>query len=76
MTAGRPREEDYIPETDKRVLLPPPFEDEFFAIAKDETREHGVKGGLFLVGGAVLLDIVLLPAEALYWIGREIYRRF
>ena len=76
LTAGSPREEDYIPETDKRVLLPPPFEEEFDAIAKEKTREHGVKGGLFLVGGAFLLDVVCLPAEALYWIGREIYRRF
>ena len=57
------------------VFWPQPFEEEYDAIAVKET--HGkVKGGLFLVGGAVLLDIVLLPAEALYWIGREIYRRF
>ena len=76
LTAGRSREEDYIPETDKRVLVPQPFEEEFYTIAKEETREHGVKGGLFLVGGAVLLDIVLLPVEVLYWIGRGIYRRF
>ena len=76
LTAGRPREEDYIPETDKRVFVPQPFEEEFDAIAKEKTREHGVKGGLFLVGGAFLLDVVCLPAEVLYWIGREIYRRF
>ena len=68
LTAGSPREEDYI-------LLPPPFEEEFCTIAKEETREHGVKGGLLLVGGAVLLDIVLLPAEALYWIGRVIVEK-
>ena len=73
LTAGRSREEDYIPETDKRVFVPQPFEEEFDAIAKEKTREHGVKGGLFLVGGAVLLDIVLLPVEALYWIGRKTF---
>ena len=74
----------YRKEGDRYVMLTsqrngiyhPPFEDEFFAIAKEETREHGVKGGLFLVGGAFLLDVVCLPAEVLYWIGREIYRRF
>ena len=74
----------YRKEGDRYVMLTsqrngiyhPPFEDEFFAIAKEKTREHGVKGGLLLVGGAFLLDVVCLPAEVLYWIGREIYRRF
>ena len=70
MTARRPAEENPIPETaDERVFELQPFEEEFNAIAKSETREHGVKGGLFLVGGAILLDIVL-PAEVLYWTGR------
>ena len=71
LTARRPSEENPIPETaDKRVFELQPFEEEFYAIAKKETREDGVKGGLFLVGGAILLDIVLLPAEVLYWAGR------
>ena len=48
----------------------------FYLLKKEKTREHGVKGGLLLVGGAFLLDVVCLPAEVLYWIGREIYRRF
>ncbi len=71
----------YRKEGDRYVMLTsqrngiyhPPFEDEFFAIAKEKTREHGVKGGLFLVGGAFLLDVVCLPAEVLYWIGRKLF---
>lgn len=56
------------------VFWPQPFEEEYDAMAVKET--HGkVKGGLYLVGGAILLDIVLLPAEALYWIGRVIVEK-
>ena len=70
LTARISNEEDSIPWSYHRVFELQPFEEEFNAIAKKETREDGVKGGWYLVGGAVLMDIAMLPAEVLYWIVR------
>ena len=73
LTARISNEEDSIPWSYHRVFELQPFEEEFNAIAKKETREDGVKGGWYLVGGAVLMDIAMLPAEVLYWTVRVIY---
>ena len=60
------------------MTLPQPFEEEFDAIAQKETRfkEDVTTDDKILVWGAVLVDVVCLPVEILYWIGYGIVHLF